>query len=144
MGFMSKLGVISGHLEQQQKLLRKLNTASLALEAKALGLEADLEFSEADISNSKKNIYEFIVLLESALAGNEIKGRCMQRPYIQKLVQQIEKDEKPIEDWKEDLNSLSTKLKSPDLIESEYLSIMDDILLLLDSEFVKGIQRLLY
>ncbi len=106
--------------------------------AKALGLEADLEFSEEDILNSKKILYDFIVSLESALAGNEIPSN------IQKLVQQIEKDEKPIEDWKEDLNSLSTKLKSPDLIESESLSIMDDILLLLDSEFVKGIQRLLY
>ncbi|MGB3513976.1 MAG: hypothetical protein WBA93_33160 [Microcoleaceae cyanobacterium] len=133
---MSKLGFVSGHLEREQKLLRELNTASLALEAKALGLEADLEFSEEDILNSKKILYEFIVALESALAGNEISSD------IQKLVQQIEKDEKPIEDWKEDLNSLSTQLKSSDLIESESLSIMDDILSFLDNEFVKDAQRL--
>ncbi len=133
---MSKLGFVSGHLEREQKLLRELNTASLALEAKASGLEADLEFSEEDILNSKKIIYDFIVSLESALAGNEISSD------IYNLVEHIKKDNKPIEDWQEDLKNLSTQLKSSDLIESESLSIIDDILSFLDNEFVKDAQRL--
>ena len=136
---MSKLGFVSGHLDREQQLLRELNSALLALEAEALGKTADLGFSEEDVLSSRQILHNFVRRLEAALGESKATPTD-----IQVLVYRIKKHKKPLEDWQQDLKKLANRLQTSEQIRDADMPILEDILSLLDSEFVEGIQRLYF
>ncbi|MEG3954220.1 hypothetical protein QUB10_06105 [Microcoleus sp. B5-D4] len=136
---MSKLGFVSGHLDREQQLLRELNSALLALEAEALGKTADLGFSEEDVLSSRQILHNFVSRLEAALGESKATPTD-----IQVLVYRIKKHKKPLEDWQQDLKKLANRLQTSEQIRDADMPILEDILSLLDSEFVEGIQRLYF
>ncbi|MEG3857838.1 hypothetical protein [Microcoleus sp. herbarium12] len=136
---MSKLGFVSGHLEREQQLLRELNSALLALEAEALGKTADLGFSEEDVLSSRQILHNFVSRLEAALGESKATPTD-----IQVLVYRIKNHKKPLEDWQQDLKELANKLQTSEQLRDADMPILEDILSLLDSEFVEGIQRLYF
>ena len=136
---MSKLGFVSGHLDREQQLLRELNSALLALEAEALGKTADLGFSEEDVLSSRQILHNFVSRLEAALGESKATPTD-----IQVLVYRIKKHKKPLEDWQQDLKKLANRLQTSEQIRDAEMPILEDILSLLDSEFVEGIQRLYF
>lgn len=136
---MSKLGFVSGHLDREQQLLRELNSALLALEAEALGKTADLGFSEEDVLSSRQILHTFVSRLEAALGESKATPTD-----IQVLVYRIKKHKKPLEDWQQDLKKLANRLQTSEQIRDADMPILEDILSLLDSEFVEGIQRLYF
>jgi chromosome segregation ATPase len=136
---MSKLGFVSGHLEREQQLLRELNSALLALEAEALGKTAALGFSEEDVSSSRQILHNFVSRLEAALGESKAIPTD-----IQVLVYRIKNHKKPLEDWQQDLKELANRLQTSEQLRDADMPILEDILSLLDSEFVEGIQRLFF
>lgn len=136
---MSKLGFVSGHLEREQQLLRELNSALLALEAEALGKTADLGFSEEDVLSSRQILHNFVSRLEAALGESKATPTD-----IQVLVYRIKNHKKPLEDWQQDLKELANRLQTSEQLRDADMPILEDILSLLDSEFVEGIQRLFF
>lgn len=136
---MSKLGFVSGHLDREQQLLRELNSALLALEAEALGKTADLGFSEEDVLSSRQILHTFVSRLEAALGESKATPTD-----IQVLVYRIKNHKKPLEDWQQDLKKLANRLQTSEQIRDADMPILEDILSLLDSEFVEGIQRLYF
>jgi hypothetical protein len=136
---MSKLGFVSGHLEREQQLLRELNSALLALEAEALGKTADLGFSDEDVLSSRQLLHNFVSRLKPALVQGEATPTD-----IQVLVHRIKNHKKPVEDWQQDLEGLVDRLQAPEQLRDTDMLILEDILSLLDSEFVEGLQRLYF
>lgn len=136
---MSKLGFVSGHLEREQQLLRELNSALLALEAEALGKTADLGFSEEDVLSSRQILHNFVSRLEAALGESKATPTD-----IQVLVYRLKNHKKPLEDWQQDLKKLANRLQTFEQLRDADMPILEDILSLLDSEFVEGIQRLYF
>jgi hypothetical protein len=136
---MSKLGFVSGHLEREQQLLRELNSALLVLEAEALGKTADLGFSEEDVLSSRQILHNFVSRLEAALGESKATPTD-----IQVLVYRIKNHKKPLEDWQQDLKELANRLQTSEQLRDADMPILEDILSLLDSEFVEGIQRLFF
>lgn len=134
---MSKLGFVSGHLDREQQLLRELNSALLALEAEALGKTADLGFSEEDVLSSRQILHNFVSRLEAALGESKATPTD-----IQVLIYRIKNHKKPLEDWQQDLKELANRLQTSEQLRDADMPILEDILSLLDSEFVEGIQRL--
>ncbi|MEG4585416.1 hypothetical protein QUA54_09385 [Microcoleus sp. MOSTC5] len=136
---MSKLGFVSGHLDREQQLLRELNSALLALEAEALGKTADLGFSEEDVLSSRQILHNFVSRLEAALGESKATPTD-----IQVLIYRIKNHKKPLEDWQQDLKELANRLQTSEQLRDADMPILEDILSLLDSEFVEGIQRLYF
>jgi hypothetical protein len=136
---MSKLGFVSGHLEREQQLLRELNSALLTLEAEALGKTADLGFSDEDVLSSRQILHNFVNRLEAALG----EGKATPTD-IQVLIYRIKNHKKPLEDWQQDLEELASRLQASHQLKDADMPILEDILSLLDSEFVEGIQRLFF
>lgn len=135
---MSTLGFVSGHLEREQQLLRKLNSALLALEAEALGRASDLGFSEEEVSNSRQTLKDFVTRLRTAL------DQEANPTDIQSLVYRIRSGIKDLQDWREDLDDLTNKLQTPQKLGDESLPVLEDILSLLDNEFAEDLQRLYF
>jgi len=136
---MSKLGFVSGHLEREQQLLRELNSALLALEAEALGKNVDLGFSDEDVLSSRQLLHNFVSRLEEAL----VQGKATPTD-IQVLIHRIKNHKKPVEDWQQDIKGLVNRLQAPEQLRDTDMLILEDILSLLDSEFVEGLQRLYF
>jgi hypothetical protein len=134
---MSKLGFVSGHLEREQQLLRELNSALLALEAESLGKTADLGFSKEDVSSSREILHNFVSRLEVSLSADRPSPSD-----IQSLVRRIESHKKPLEDWKQDLSELAGVLQNAEQLKGRAMEALEDILVLLDNEFVEDFQRL--
>jgi hypothetical protein len=133
---MSTLGSITGHLEREQQLLRNLNTALIALEAKALGRAAEFCFSEEVVSESRQMLLDFVARLRAALDEETTSAD------IQSLTHRIKSGMKPLEDWKEDLDKLLIQLQTTDVVSDEVLPVLEDVLSLLDNEFTEDLRRL--
>lgn len=136
---MSKLGFVSGHLDREQQLLRELNSALLALEAEALGKTVDLGFSDEDVLNSRQILHNFVSRLDAALGEDKATPTD-----IQVLVHRIKNHKKPLEDWQQDLKELANRLQASEQLKDEGMLILEDIISLLDNEFVEDLQRLYY
>jgi cysteinyl-tRNA synthetase len=134
---MSKLGIISGKLEREQQLLDQLNLALLALQGEAIGKTIDLGFSHEDVVNSRQILHNFVSRLEAALEEDKAIPTD-----IQVLVSWIKNHNKPLEDWQQDLKELANRLQASEQLRDTDMSILEDIVSLLDSEFVEDLQRL--
>lgn len=133
---MSTLGALSGKIEHDQQLLRKLNSSLVALSADALGRTADFGYSEQEISESRKTLLEFVRHLQAAL-GDEFGD-----VELQPLVDRLKSGVKPPEDWQADLACLAKWLQSRDALNEEVLSVAESVISLLDSEFTEGVHGL--
>ena len=133
---MSTLGSVTSQLEREQELLRRLNTALLALEAEALGRIADFGFSAEDVSDSRTALSDFVKRLREGLAAENVSVD------LQPLVNRMRGDMKPLEDWRTDLDGLETQLKQRDRLDESTLPVIEDVLTLLDSEFTQDLRRL--
>ena len=136
---MSNLGSITGYLGREQTLLRDINSALMTLEAEALGQVADFGFSREDLSRSKQTLTDFISRLRAALEENAVSRTEID---LQSLVFRIKSGYKAHEDWKEDLDRLLSQLQTTGQVDEEMLRVLEDILSLLDSEFVEDLRRL--
>jgi hypothetical protein len=133
---MSTLGLVSGSLEREQEQLRNLSTAMLALEAELLGHADVLGFCSEEVETSRKMICEFATLLRQALEGRSDSAN------LQALAAKIEVGTKRLDDWQEDLDKLVLQLQEQDALKIETLSVMNDVLSLLDNEFTQDLRRL--
>ncbi|WP_375478943.1 hypothetical protein [uncultured Nostoc sp.] len=133
---MSTLGLVSGSLEREQEQLRNLSSAMLALEAELLGCANELGFSPAEVKTSRNIICEFAIYVRQALSNEKESAN------LQALIAKIETGTKRLDDWQEDLDNLVLQLKGQDTPSIEVLSVMNDILSLLDNEFTQDLRRL--
>ena len=133
---MSTLGSVASQLEREQELLRRLNTALLALEAEALGRIADFGFSDQDVADSRTTLSDFVKRLRDGLAADNVSVD------LQPLVDRMKGDMKPLEDWRADLGGLETRLQRRDRLDESALPVIEDVLTLLDSEFTQDLRRL--
>jgi len=133
---MSSLGSISGHLDRERQLLRELNDALIALEAAALGRTSDFGLSDEDVSKSRQTLHDFTSRLRAALDQTPVSVDL--RPLVHRLRSGI----KPLEDWREDLDTLVNWLQSTDEPGDDMLPALEDVLSLLDTEFTEDLRRL--
>ena len=133
---MSTLGSLSGQIEREEKRLRELNLALIALEAQSLGHTADFGLSKEDIEKSRQMLVDFVVRFRAALDQES------PRMDVQSLVHRVKSSIKPIEDWREDLDALATQLQTKESLKDEALPVLEDVLSLLDTEFTEDLRRL--
>src|SRR5713226_7109310 len=113
---MSTLGSLSGQIEREEKRLRELNLALIALEAQSLGHTADFGLSKEDVERSRQMLADFVVRFRAAL--DQESSRHMD---VQSLVHRVKSGIKPIEDWREDLDALATHLQKKEPLKDEAL-----------------------
>lgn len=133
---MKELGAISGKLQREIELLRKLNDALLILEVHGLGRDSELNVSQEAVDNSRKFIMEFCERLSSVL-----KQETSSIDLIP-LIQHFKSGSKPIEDWIEDLEKLVKDLQDNKITDDDDVTIIEDILSLLDDQFTEDLRRL--
>ena len=132
---MSELGAISGKLKREVEILRELNNALLIIEIDTLGLHSELEISPEDVSKSQKFMMEFADKLCSVLKH---KSPTID---LKPIIHHFRSGMKPVEDWIEDLELLIQQIRNQK-ISQESLTILEDILSLLDDQFSEDLRRL--
>ncbi len=94
---MGELGAISGKIQREVEILRKLNDALLILEIDTLGLHAELNISPDDVTKSQDFMMEFADRLCSVLKHKSLTID------LQPIIHHFQSGMKPVEDWIEDL-----------------------------------------
>ena len=133
---MSGLGSISGKIQREAHIMDKLNDAVMIIEADTLRRSKDFGFSSKDISNSYQYINDFASRLHSVLK-HEVTSID-----FQPIINGIDSGVKPLNDWIEDLEKLMIQTQKGQKLETDSLSILEDILSLLDTQFTDDLQRL--
>ena len=133
---MSSLGYISGKADRDQRLLSKLNEAVIALEADAVGKREQFPLSDEDIRQSRETLSDFAERLRKELQSPSAS------PDIETLASRIRSGMKPVQDWLDDLSSLSVQLCSGQKVKLEDLPILEEVLSLLDDDFAQDLRRL--
>lgn len=136
---MSRLGFISGHLKREQNLLRSLNSSLLVLQAEVLDKTTDLGFSGEDVLSSREILQNFVSSLGVAITEDKPVPTD-----IQTLVYRIKNNKKALQDWQQDIEELSDRLQFSEQLKDTDILILEDILSLLDSQFVEDLQRLYF
>lgn len=133
---MSRLGLLTGKAERDQLLLSRLNEAVITLEVEALGRTKELDLSEEEVEQARRLLAEFIEKLKRELEQRDSTAD------LHSLAFRIQGTVKPLQDWQQDLASLHSQLTKPGPIPVEDLPILEEILSLLDTEFVDDLKRL--
>lgn len=133
---MSELAALAGGLEWEQRQLRELSSAMLALESESLGKAETLGIDPREISTARASMREFVSRLLRALnLGNP-------PPEVEPLVDLVKSTPKPVEDWIQDLARLSRDLEAGGPARPESLPVIEELLSLLDDDFVSELHRL--
>lgn len=133
---MSDLGSLAGKAEREQLLLTRLNDAIITLEVDALGKASDLHITQEQVQQSRRELTDFISRLQTELKQKSATAD------LHSLVARIRAGMKPLDDWYDDLASLSTQLAEPGPMRAENLPILEQVLSLLDVEFADDLKRL--
>jgi hypothetical protein len=133
---MSELAAMAGGLEWEQRQLRDLSTAMLALESESLGKAEALGISDAEIALAHSSMREFIGRLLAALR------QLAPPPDLEPLVGLVRSTPKPVGDWIEDLDSLAAVLDRGGPAGQESLPVIEELLSLLDDDFASELHRL--
>jgi hypothetical protein len=133
---MSSLGSLAGKAEREQRLLTRLNNAVITLEVDALGKAKDLQVTEQQVQQSRRELGDFIDRLRAELDERQASAD------LRSLAFRIRTGIKPLQDWQEDLADLSNQLTVPQPIRIEALPILEDVLSLLDTEFTDDLKHL--
>lgn len=133
---MSNLATASGRLDWEQRQLRELNTALLAMEAEALDRADRMGFTPIQIQTGRRILSEFIDNLNKAILGDEPAA-----PF-QSLAEKLKSSPIPFDDWKADLQSLGRGLELTKPIEERFIPVIEELLSLLDSDFALELNRL--
>lgn len=132
---MGELGAISGKIQREVEILRKLNDSLLILEIDTLGLHSELNISHNDVKKSQEFMMKFADRLCSVLKH---KSPTID---LQPIIHHFQSGMKPVEDWIEDLELLAQHLRNQ-TISQDALTILEDILSLLDDQFTEDLRRL--
>jgi hypothetical protein len=133
---MSSLGSLAGEAEREQRLLTRLNNAVITLEVDALGKAKDLQVTEQQVQQSRRELADFVDRLRAELDDRQASAD------LRSLAFRIRTGIKPLQDWQQDLADLSNQLTVPQPIRIEALPILEDVLSLLDTEFTDDLKRL--
>lgn len=133
---MNELAAVSGKVDREAETLRELNNALLVIESSALDRGSEFGFSSEDVEKSEKFIVDFAERLLSVLKE---KSPPL---FLQPIVDHLKSGMKPVEDWIEDLENISEKISSNKKLSEDSLAILEDIISLLDDQFVEDLQRL--
>jgi len=132
---MSELGSLSVKVWREAKFIEELNDALLVVEADMIGKSSHFDFTELDISESKKFLFNFVKDLNLIIKKESISIDLIP------IVTKIEKSDKPKQDWIDDLDKLSDVICSKK-VSNEDLDVLEDIFSLLDNQFSKDFQHL--
>ena len=109
---MGELGAISGKIQREVEILRKLNDALLILEIDTLGLHAELNISPDDVTKSQDFMMEFADRLCSVLKHKSLTID------LQPIIHHFQSGMKPVLKWLErEINSITSKTPHSYLIE---------------------------
>jgi len=109
------------------------------LQAEVLDKTTDLGFSGEDVLSSREILQNFVSSLGVAITEDKPVPTD-----IQTLVYRIKNNKKALQDWQQDIEELSDRLQFSEQLKDTDILILEDILSLLDSQFVEDLQRLYF
>lgn len=133
---MSTLGSLTGKAEREQRLLTRLNDAVITLEVDALGKTKELQVTEEQVAQSRRELADFVTRLQAELREEQATTD------LGSLAYRIRTGTKPFEDWHEDLAKLKQFLVKAQPVCLEHLPVLEQVLSLLDAEFADDLKRL--
>lgn len=133
---MSNISYTSGQLEHKQQLLDEVNRAVLTLQADALGLRAAMRVDDEAVERSRQVADGFAEKIERALAGRALD------PIIAALVVRMVALGRPNNDWLHDLRALRNALVHGQTVPAERLTVLAELVRLVDREFTEDLYRL--
>jgi hypothetical protein len=133
---MSSIGYTSGQIERKHELLDALNGAVLTLQADALALRATMGIGDAAVDAARAVARRFVIAVDAAFGGRT------DDPIIDAVIRRIPHSGKPIDDWRDDLRSLQDALGRVSPVGRRELSVLTDLLRLVDREFTDDLYRL--
>lgn len=133
---MSTLGFTSGQLEREQHTLHLLNSATIALQADALGMRERLNIGDDALAQARVTMREFAETLRQALAADRDDLP------VRALVARVKASPKPLGDWLEDLATLVRTLQGDTRVSAEQTAVLDDLVRLIDAGVTEDLYRL--
>lgn len=133
---MSRLSAISGKMAREAPRHYECALAIINLRIQTSEHVTKFGVQEKDFEESRKTLLDVIVSLREAL------DQELPEIDFKSLILRMKKGKKSMEDWRKDLNEVTTELQLRKPITDKGFSILDDVLKLIDAEFTEGLRYL--